>query len=233
MSSKKWDDVELARVSAELDAELEEIFAEVDHRVKRRSDPEAGLPKAEILPDDFDDGPRKTAPFRFDGPGDPPEIEILPDDFEPDYPAEKTVGDFEPDYPAEKTVGDFEPDYPAEKTVGDFEPDYPAGKTVGDFSRISPAEVFDADFTVEAENRRPGGSAAPSRRDSGGRPEAGRPAPAGAPEESDDESKFFPSAHYNDFRAATVGQMKPDDFGRLIERAVERAILSAIAKAGL
>ena len=191
MSSKKWDDAELARVSAELDAELEEIFAEVDHRVKRRPDPEAGLPKAEILPDDFDDEPRKTAPFRFNGPDDPPEIEILPDDFGPEGEGEAVVGDF---------------------------------------SRISPAEVFDADFTVEAENRRPAGAggAAPPRRDSGDR--------SGAPEESDeadDESKFFPSAHYGDFKAASVGEMRPDDFGRLIERAVERAILSAIAKAGL
>lgn len=198
MSSKKWDDVELARVSAELDAELEEIFAEVDHRVKRRPDPEAGLPKAEILPDDFDDEPRKTAPFRFDGPDDPPEIEILPDDFGPEEPEEEAVGDF---------------------------------------SRISPAEVFDADFTVEAEGRRPGGSSGPPRRDAGDRSGAGRPAPAETSEEADeaddDDQGFFPGAHYGDFRAASVGQMKPDDFGRLIERAVERAILSAIAKAGL
>lgn len=187
MSSKKWDDTELDRVSAELDAELEEIFAEVD-RVKRRPDAEAGLPKAMVLPDDFVDEPRKSVPFDFDDPDDPPEIEILPDSFGPEDST---------------------------------------GESVGDFGRISPAadnEVFDADFTLENDNPRPGGSAAartPSKRADG---------PDGEP---GDDSKTFPSADYGDFRAESVGDLTPDEFGQLLERAMERAILSAIAKAGL
>ncbi|MDR2946678.1 MAG: hypothetical protein LBV79_08040 [Candidatus Adiutrix sp.] len=148
MNSKKWDDAALDRVSAELDAELEEIFAEVD-RTRRRSDPEAGLPKAEILPD----------------PDDPPEIEILPDNFE------------------------------AEEEEDADEPE-----PVGDFEHISPArdsDIFEADFTVA-----PDGSAAPE-------------------------------AAYGDFRAGRVGDLTPQEFAKLLERAVERAVLAAISKSGL
>lgn len=198
MSSKKWDDADLVRVSAELDAELEEIFAEVD-RVQRRPSPESKLPRAEIRPEDFEGEPRKTAPYRFAAPDDPPEIEILPDDFGPEE-----------------------------------------DDAVGDFSQISPAansEVFDADFTVEAESRRsagPGGVSPAPRREPASRPAPSRAVPE--PDDDDDNPVFLPktlNAPYGDFQTASVGDMSPDDFGRLIERAVERAILSAIAKAGL
>lgn len=164
MSSKQWDEAELAKTSAELDAELEEIFAEVD-RVGRSPEPEAA--------------PRKAAVPR-DGSGDePPEIEILPDNFEEDDPDDEPVGDF------------------------------------GHISPASDNEVFDADFTVEAENRRTA-AAAPS------------------PEREDDgDQELFPGDRYDGRRAASVGEMSPEEFGRLVERAVERAILSAIAKAGL
>ena len=203
MSSKQWDDTELDRVSAELDAELEEIFAEVD-RVKRRPDPEAGLPKAEVLPDDFEDAPRQAVSFGFDNPDDPPEIEILPDNFGPDDPGEAVVGDFRGISPA------------------------------------SDNEIFDADFTVEAESLRTGGSnggSPSSRPNPGQRPDAaaGRAVKDENFDASDDgdDRILFPNSHYGDFQADSVGDMAPDEFGRLIERAVERAILSAIAKAGL
>lgn len=78
MSSKPWNETELDKTSAELDAELEEIFAEVD-RSKRRPALEASLPQAEILPDEYDDRPGQGF-FILDEDDDPPPIEILPDD---------------------------------------------------------------------------------------------------------------------------------------------------------
>ncbi|UQZ88484.1 hypothetical protein C4J81_04400 [Deltaproteobacteria bacterium Smac51] len=82
MAPDQWDDMDIAKASEALDAELNKIFQQVDVVLTRNGPTsEDDFPEAEILPDD----------------DDPPEAEILPDDDElapgEAAPALKAAGD--------------------------------------------------------------------------------------------------------------------------------------------
>ncbi|MDR1045837.1 MAG: hypothetical protein LBP33_12110 [Candidatus Adiutrix sp.] len=97
MNSPPWDRSEAARHSAEIDAEVEEIFEELEMALGKPAVPGAaadgpgppGRPDDVVLPDDFE--------LPAGAPADPaPPAPILPDDFELSAAAIAPAADHDP-----------------------------------------------------------------------------------------------------------------------------------------
>lgn len=203
MTSKSWDDSDIVTASAGLDEELQEIFADM----------EAVLGK-----------PRSAAQQDEAGPG--------ADDFDSPLPPEEV----EPwlRKPAGRARDD-EAGLDEEVILPDeFELPPPAGRRsplAGDFEHSAAviAPAADREDLDEEELYGPAADLAPA--------ETTRAARPGHPDESElPEAEILPDdgpADEPDFAyAATVAQLSPEDFSRLVERAVIRGLSKALKKSG-
>lgn len=210
MTSKSWDDSDLVSISAGLDNELQEIFADM----------EAVLGKSRVTiaqdspPADLDD---------FDAP-----LPVDEDDPWPRRPRTDGGDDEEPDLLA---GGDLDEEV---MLPDEFELPPAAGRRpplAGDFEHsvagISPAahqEDLDEDDLYS-----PAAGLAPADMTRGHR--------MAGPDESElPEAEILPDESESDgpdlSYAATVAQLSPEDLSRLIERAVVRGLSKALKQSG-
>lgn len=170
MTIKHWDDRELAKVSADLDAELEQLFDEMETVLTSPGEEEAK-----------------------------PQLEFLPDDEEEKYPPKARRLRPESDHQSSPTSDELQSE--------DFEALTAA---------ISPAEEK---LETQAQPR--------------GRKTLISPRAAVSVEHELPEAEVLPDDHDEDIQPSqpeTIADLSPDEFSRLMERAVARGVLAALKK---